>query len=474
MEKEGTDLDSAMFYLTNSLEMKNTLKDFRGSLTTLLNLSELAQAQKRIQLSESYLNKALELSDGLQQPELLISLYSQLLDFNLEFGSKASAVQYSLKAMDLAEKLNSNFQLSRAAEFAAKSHEAIGDYRSALDFSKIKMKADRILNDENKHKIQKDLLIQYETEKKDIENQRLIEEQRFMDLSLRRKNELLLGSGIILFGLIGLGVFQRKKNKELALAKENLNKTLNQLTNKNEEIQRKSLLLSQANKELKESNAIRERLLSVVSHDVKTPLNSLQLLLDYWGDTMLSQKELTDLIPKIAKQTKTVQNLLKNLLEWAQTQMEYSKLQFSRVNLNELVEDTLLFASSSAEEKKLKILNSIPKGVIIETDKDRLNFIIRNLISNSLKFTKAEGCVEIAYESTGNGKIHVKDNGIGMCKAKLQSLFSKSMGPSIGTDGESGSGVGLLLCKEFAESLGASLDVSSEENVGSTFTISLG
>lgn len=471
---ESSDLDSAKVYLSQSMDIKTVLNDSRGLIHTLNQLSELAMGEKRYMLAESYLNRAFEISKGVDDGELQISLLTQLTDFNIEVGDKSKALTYALSAFEIAEKMESTYMISSTSGFVANAYEALGDYRNALLFNKRKMEADRILNDENKQKIQENLLIQYESEKKELENQRLLEAQRFLDLSLQRKNELLIGVLIIVIGLAGIGYLQRQKNKELADAQLELQHALNQLTEKNEEIEQQSDLLLASNTALKESNAIRERLLSVVSHDLKTPLNSLNLLLDFWGKKEFSAEEIEAILPKISQQTKTVQGLLENLLEWAQTQMEYSKLQFTEVNLRSLAEESIALAKSTAEEKKLNIINEIPDQISLYTDRDRLNFIIRNLISNALKFTPSEGHILVAYEAEGKGRVKVIDNGIGMSKSRMQALFSQGMGPSKGTEGEKGSGVGLLLCKEFAESIGASLEVTSKLNEGSTFTIHLG
>lgn len=474
VSKESSDLDSAKVYLIQSLEIKTSLNDSKGLIHTLNQLSELALGEKKYMLAESYLNRGLEVSKGIADSELQISLLTQLAEFNLQVGDKAQALNYAIRAFEIAEDMESTYMISNTAGFVADAYEALGDYRNAFLFNKQKMEADRILNDENKQKIQEDLLIQYESEKKELENQRLLEEQRFLDLSLRRKNELLIGAGIILIVLAGFGLLQRKKNHKLALAEAELKKAFNELTKKNEEIEKQAVLLREANTALKESNSVREKLLSVVSHDLKTPLTSLQALLEYWEKKLLSEKELNDLLPRISKQTETVYLLLENLLEWAQTQIQYSQLQFSEVNLRALVDDSIKLAASSAEGKKLNILNEIQEDLVIHTDRDRLNFIIRNLISNAMKFTKNEGVIKLSFESSGNGKIRVTDNGVGMSPSRVESLFSRKTGVSIGTDGEKGSGVGLLLCKEFAESLGASLEVVSKVNEGSTFTINLG
>ncbi len=468
------DLDSAKFYLSQSLEMKTSLNDSRGSIHTLNQLAELAMAEKNYMLAESYLNRGLEVSQGVEDGELRISLLTQLTEFNLEVGDKGQALTYAQGAYEIAENMESTYMISHTSGFVSRAHEALGNYKQALDFNKKKLEAEELLNNENNQKIREDLLIQYESEKKELENQRLLEEQRFLDLSIQRKNELLIGAGIILFGLIGIGFLQKKKNSELANAQQELRYALNQLTEKNGEIEHQSNLLLESNEALKESNTIRERLLSVVSHDLKTPLNSLNLLLDFWEKKEFSAEEIAAILPKISQQTKTVQGLLENLLEWAQTQMEYSKLQFAEVNLRSLAEESITLAKTAAEGKKLDIINEIPEEVSLYTDRDRLNFIIRNLISNALKFTPSEGQILVSYEAEGKGRIKVIDNGIGMSKSRMQALFSQGMGPSKGTEGEKGSGVGLLLCKEFAESLGAKLDVVSEVKKGSTFSIQLG
>jgi two-component system, sensor histidine kinase and response regulator len=470
----SSDLDSAKFYLGQSLEIKTSLNDSRAMINTLNQLSELAQAEKNFMLAESYLNRGLEVSKGVEDGELRISLLTQLTDFNLEVGDKTQALTYAQSAYEIAENMESTYMISNTAGFVSRAYEALGNYKQALEFNKKKLEADGLLNNETNQKIREDLLIQYESEKKELENQRLLEEQRFLDLSIQRKNELLIGAGIILFGLIGIGFLQRKKNVDLANTQQELKTALSQLTEKNEEIEQQSLMLMESNKALKASNMTRERLLSVVSHDLKTPLNSLKMMLDFWGKKVFTQEEIEVIIPKISEQTHTVQGLLENLLQWAQTQMEYSKLQFTEVNLRSLAEESVNLAKPEAEGKKLKIVNEIPEDVTVYTDRDRLDFIIRNLISNAMKFTPAEGQIQITYDSIGKGVIQIADNGVGMSKARLESLFSQGMGPSKGTEGEKGSGVGLLLCKEFAESLGATLEAVSELKKGSIFSIHLG
>jgi signal transduction histidine kinase len=472
--EEKTALDSAKLYLNQSLEIKTELQDSRGLINTLLQLAEMAQLEKNFGLAESNLSKALAISEGIDDSELQISLLTQLSAYNLEVGDKRQSLDFAKRAYAIAQKMDSNFEISNTSQYVADAYESLGDYRQALEFSKIKQTAERILNDETKQRIQDDLLIKYESEKKELENQRLLEEKRFSDLSIRRKNELLIGTGIILVGLIAIGFVQRSKNQVLAKTQKELKTTLKQLTDKNDEIEYQALKLGESNTALKESNRIRDRLFSVISHDLKAPIASLRVLLEYWDKKLLTDEEVNEIIPSITKQTSTVQVLLENLLEWAQAQMDYSQLQFTQVNLKELVEESLSLLDMTSKEKKIAILNEVPPAIELHTDRDRLNFIIRNIVSNALKYTKTDGQIHISFLPEGKGIIRIQDNGVGMNRARVESLFSGKLSSSKGTKGEKGSGVGLFLCKEFAESLNANLEVVSKEKEGSVFSIHLG
>ena len=472
--EEKSALDSASLYLNQSLEIKTELKDSRGLVNTFLQLAEIAQLEKKFGIAESYLGKALEVSEGIEDSELQIAILTQLSSYNIEVGDKMQALDFAKQAYAIAQKMDSNFEISNTSKFVAVAYESLGDYKMALEFSKISQEADRILDDETKQRIREDLLIKYESEKKELENQRLLEEQRYSELSIRRKNELLIGTGIILVGLIVIGFVQRNKNQKLAKTEKELKTTLRQLTDKNDEIENQALQLRESNTALKESNRIRDRLFSVISHDLKAPLASLRTLLEYWDKKLLTEEEVNEIIPSVTRQTFTVQALLENLLEWAQAQMEYSQLQFTQVNLKELVEESLSLLDMTVKEKKIAILNEVPSDVELETDRDRLNFIIRNIVSNALKYTKADGQIRISFLPEGKGIIKIEDNGVGMNRARVESLFSGKLNSSKGTKGEKGSGVGLFLCKEFAESLSASLEVTSKEKEGSVFSIHLG
>lgn len=466
-----SDLDSAKFYLVSALETKKSLGDFRGTINTLNLLSEIGRLESDLSTAEKYLTQALDLSTGLEDLELQISLLSELTEFNLELGKASEALKYALQSFKLAEGMNSLYHISSTSGLVSNSYEAMGDFQNALFYSQKKLKSIQELYQNQNKEVTENLLIKYETEKKELENQRLIKEQDFLDLSIRRKNELLMGAGVLLIGLAGVWVFQRRKNGQLAKAHKQTQNLLAELQLKNEEIETQAQRLNESNLALTESNRIRQRLFSVLSHDLKAPLSSLIAILDIWTDELISKRELQDMLPKVTNQIGSVRSLMDNLLEWAQAELDHSQIVHSQVLVREVVDDVLNHLSSAWEPKGLVISNEIPSSVTVVSDRDRLSFILRNLISNAIKYTPPTGAITIFFDSASGNRIGVKDTGVGMTDAGIEALFKGRQYSQLGTLGEKGTGVGLLLCQEFAQSLGASLQVESQVGVGSTFAL---
>lgn len=470
---EKTDYDSAMYYLGGALEIKTKLSDKSGMINTLGILTELAQAEGKFQEAENFLKKALEISETTDNKELQISAKVEMGDFLLENGSPSQALPFFLSAYEIAESMDSRFQTSNTLGYLAKVYEAMGNYPKAVEYYKQKVEADWKLQNESNQQMANDLLIKYETEKKELENQRLLEQQRFLDLDLQRKNEQLIAVGLAFLILIGIYFWQRKKKLELAKAHQDLNQLLAQTQEQHQQIELQAQALEQSNQALKESNRIRERLFSVISHDLKTPISTLQTGLEYWSDDTLSQEEFQAILPKIITQTETVRSLMENLLEWSQAQLDYSKISISEVDLHALVKELIGILKQTSESKGLNFVNEIPEGHLINTDQDRLAFILRNLISNAIKYTPSGGTVSLGLDPDHRHSIYVTDTGIGMSQEQISALFSGKITSKKGTKGEKGTGIGLILCKEFAESIGARLKVRSQENQGSVFIISM-
>jgi signal transduction histidine kinase len=229
-------------------------------------------------------------------------------------------------------------------------------------------------------------------------------------------------------------------------------------------------------KYLEAVNHNKDRFFSLISHDLKGPAHNLigitEILLN---DKELSEEEKQGFLVYLNTAAKKNFNLLENLLEWSKIQMGSIQLEKESVNLGDTVKETLAMAEENIARKKLNIVNSIGDKNLIFADANSIKTVIRNLLSNAIKYTPAEGTIEFSTEIKENSIIFaIKDSGIGMDDKTLANLFNAGkMVSRYGTDGETGTGIGLLLCQEFIEKNDGSISVDSKDGAGTTFYLTL-
>jgi signal transduction histidine kinase len=167
-------------------------------------------------------------------------------------------------------------------------------------------------------------------------------------------------------------------------------------------------------------------------------------------------------------------NLVDNILNWVRTQMGGMKFDIIKLNLKELVKENIHLFSSQAELKAIKIFDQVPEGLMVMGDKNVVRMVIRNLMANALKFTKNEGQVFISAVVQENCiLIEVRDTGIGIPPEKMNLLFTDAHFTSPDTNHNAGTGIGLLLCKEFLSKTSGEIWVESEVDKGSSFKFTL-
>jgi len=238
------------------------------------------------------------------------------------------------------------------------------------------------------------------------------------------------------------------------------------------------LILHGYNKEhqkVVELNKSKDKLLSIIAHDLKNPvgtLNKLTNLLLERHDKFDSNRRAA-IISSMVESTEGTYNLLENLLMWARSESGNIELKKENIKVKELIENSVLLLKESANQKKLKINLDVEEDLSIYADRNMLDTIIRNLISNSIKFSEEnQEILVFAIQSIDEVEITVKDYGIGMSKSFQENLFSKEKTTSTrGTNEESGTGFGLKLCKEFARLNDGKISVNSKEGVGTEITV---
>lgn len=228
---------------------------------------------------------------------------------------------------------------------------------------------------------------------------------------------------------------------------------------------------------LQELNGLKDKMLSIISHDVRSPLGQLKSLLYLVTETDISQAQRDYLFKEVAKSVDETQNLLDTLVTWASLQLKDTKtlIKEEEIALKALVKQEGEVFSAQIKKKNLSLNCTIPSQLNIISDIHILGLVIRNLLSNAVKFSNFGGEILLGIEEKSDYIIlYVRDNGVGISQERLNNLlhFGKNSS-TIGTYKEKGSGLGLLLCKEFIEKSGGKLHIESELDKGTTFYVSI-
>ncbi len=229
--------------------------------------------------------------------------------------------------------------------------------------------------------------------------------------------------------------------------------------------------------ELKELNIIKDTLFSIIGHDLRSPFNSIIGLTSILQENIseFTTEKLKKIVDAIHDSGKNAFQLSENLLSWARTQTNQIHIKLEKVDLDDLILDTINLSLVQATGKNisLKYMQSINLSII--SDKNIVSTVLRNLLTNAIKFTKSNGTISITIDENENDiEIAVSDNGIGMSEEIKKELFEKVLNEArYGTNYEKGTGLGLSICKKLIEKLSGKIWVVSEEGKGSTFTFSL-
>ena len=243
---------------------------------------------------------------------------------------------------------------------------------------------------------------------------------------------------------------QKKLNKELKIHKTDLEKN---------EIK------------LQEINKTKDKLFSIIGHDLRGPIGAFQGLLQLFRTNEIDQTEFLEHIPKLGTDIDNISFTLNNLLSWGQTQMNGAITKPSMVTLENIVSDNIKLLREIADKKSIKLISRLPENTLVWSDIDQIDIVLRNLISNALKFTPKNGMVTVdAEEKNEHWQISVRDTGIGIDKDIQEKLFGQNSNiTTYGTDDEKGTGIGLSLCKEMVENNKGTIWVESIPQKGSCF-----
>jgi signal transduction histidine kinase len=277
----------------------------------------------------------------------------------------------------------------------------------------------------------------------------------------------LLPAGFIFYALFLV-------KKENSLYQLNILENYRELHRANLLIDEKARLLEIQTNELSELNVLKNKLFSVISHDLKSPLYALRNLFRGFQQYNLPAEEIKQFIPEVVKDLNYTTALMENLLIWVKSQMSINVMHPQILEVSELVKEATDLLRLQAHSKQITIRFENGTSAYIFADRDMISLVIRNLLSNAIKFTPQHGTITIWLKEKGNQvEIFVKDTGIGMDPHVVTQLFENNYYSTKGTADETGTGLGLMLCKDFLSKNGGTLTVSSKPREGSTFSFTV-
>ncbi|WP_296623759.1 ATP-binding protein [Marivirga sp.] len=468
--------DLAYIY-TNENEFDKALNHYKSALVTYRRIqspileAECLNAIANIYLMQNKLDRAYEnyvialdiLKDIENVEAQLAALYNSVGRYYLKQDNAERALANLKLANPLAQNSQNQELVQETYALLSKAYKALGDYKNALEYSELfkaledflqKEKNDRsILKMQSRYSInQKQSLID-QLELNRIQKEFELEEEK------RFKNFLIIMVAliaIILLLIFTLFILQRKNNAKLKEA---------------------NLKVNAQNDELEDLNATKDKFFSIISHDLKGPLNSLTsfsgLLMNHTSS--LSTEEIQMLAKDLDKSIKNLFTLLENLLQWSRSQTGNIEFTAEEFDLTEMLNENKKLLANQAENKNISIEVKNTKSINAKAHPNSITTVVRNLLSNSIKFTEENGQIKMGViEENHRYVVKIADNGVGMPKEVANKIFRIDTKHSTqGTAKEKGTGLGLILCKEFVEKNGGEIWVKSEEGKGTIFSFSI-
>ncbi len=379
---------------------------------------------------------------------------------DIEEGDYDEALIKIESSLAVAKQLNARVLEIKGFHQLSRLWEMKGDYqKSLLYYKQFKLLEDTLFSQEMQGKLLRDQL-RLETESRDSQIA-FLSELQVMQKGELKKQEFIRNILVVVMALSGILLItvyrsgRRRRQINLLLLQHQ------------EEMEKRS-------EELGRLNQVKDKFFSIISHDLRSPINALSGLLDLIDKGAVSSEELPKHIRELKARFNHTRTLLNNLLDWTLLQMDKLNLQAAKIDIHNIVEENIQLLSS-VQGKDISLVNEVPKNAIGFADSNTINLVIRNLMTNAIKFTNDGGHVKIsAEEKPSEWLVCVADNGVGMNHDVLKMLFDKTAPYTTrGTANEKGTGLGLILCKEFIEKNGGKIWVESEEGHGSTFYFTL-
>lgn len=480
--KSQGNYDKSLEYLNNALDLSQQVRNEELNSRILIEIPEILVEKKQYEQAEKVYNQLKKLYKKQNYLKGLAEVWNGLSELHLILRKYSDALQYSNQSLEINRKILNETGEVRNLIKVSQIYLAKNNISAARNYLERSLKKAEEINDP-------DLIISayktyYEFFKRTGQPNLSLS---YYEKYNRLKDSVYTNEEMIKFNELESLIRIEKTERENLLLQRDLQQQI---------IQRNYLIIfsiliiiiaiivtyrfyekKKLSEQLKRSNLVKDKFFSIIAHDLREPYNAIfsavELLKNNYYN--ISEEERKEIIDSLGRLVKTDFDLLENLLVWAQHQTDFIEFSPVEINLRNAIDKNISLFENNIKWKSISIEINCPDDVKIYADEQMLNSILRNLIFNAVKFSNKGGNIKISVLKNEDGiQFKVEDNGTGMNEETLKNLFHAENKKSMkGTSGESGTGLGLLLTKEFIGRHKGSIKVESKLGTGSTFIISI-
>ncbi len=446
-----------------ALSISRIIHDKGSEARSLNDIGEVYQLMQNEEKSLANHIVALELRQALKEKRGIAQSYNNIGLLYYQQKNIEQAIDQAMLALENARESQDQEQIFESYELLSQSYKALGNFEKALDYKELSVAIKEFRENERSERQLLETQNRYMLSKKENQIEKLealrLEREKQIEAQTKIKNFLiaLISLSLVIAVLIlFLYIFKRRSNLILQAAKD--------------EVQRQ-------NQKLQELNATKDKFFSIISHDLKGPLNSLtsfsRLLIDHTDN--MSKEDIQMLAKDLDKSVKNLFALLENLLEWSRSQTGNIDFTPEVFDIAGILDQNKSLFEPQAMAKNINLTIGHNPSCLVKVHRDSINTVVRNFVSNAIKFTNTGGNITLDLQLNSDRiMISVTDTGLGMSQEVVDKLFrlDKKYSTS-GTANEKGTGLGLIICIDFVEKNGGRLHVKSEPGKGSVFSFTL-
>jgi signal transduction histidine kinase len=460
--------DSAFYYVNKSIEIKTEIGDLGGLATNNHALGLIQMEVKQYDAAIRSFQKTLEISEQFGITPGLYYGNMGIGDAYLAKGNRSEALKYYMKVEEVVSQTDSHEMKGSIAGKLVEFHKDNKDFEKALYYSeRLKAIEDSIAAIKSNERLD-ELRVQYETSLAQSENEILREREASQQEQIRLQSVFLiiLSASMIVLVFMLFTVIRTQRQKKSAYKEVSIT---------SDELKKQYEIVKQRESELKRQVALKDKIFSVLGHDLRTPLANIAGLIDSMTQIDLTPDELEFMLKHLRGETNASLKTLENILQWARLQMNDKSVNIKELDEDEIIIEIIKNFESNTLAKGINVSFVNKSNSILKADENQFRSITNNLIANAIKFSPIKGEVKVTFKEEKDYFVFtVSDQGKGIDNSTIKNLETREeLMSTYGTEGEKGTGIGLRIVKDFINLHNGLLEFSKNEPSGTIVTVKI-